>query len=230
MLLSAPPGVNLPHGEDVWETICMIRDIIRAAIAGDSTMQLTTWMEFHKPADGLWHRLGHEAFVIQKKLMKHTAERNGQRKRVCVTADTNLPFNAEECEMAYRGRTQEMIVTFVQGDATTVLTVKSGMTRLIIPRGLLREAARTPSGARSVADKPCSRCCEELIYTSAEETRTRELLHTTGIKGKVIALGLGEMTHVGIDNVMSIGTKARARSICMFGVRQTTRPEVNTPR
>jgi hypothetical protein len=168
--------------------------------------------------------------MMLTKLMKDSAEGNGQRLKGCVTEDMNLPLNAEECWTAYRGRTQEMNVNFMQGDATTVLTVKSGTARPIIPRGLPREAARTPSGARSAADKPCSRCCEELIYTSAEETRTRELLHMTGIKGKVIALGLGEMTHVDIDYVMSIGTKARARSICMFGVRLTTRPEVSTPR
>ncbi len=207
----------------------MICDIGRAATAGGLTMQLTMWMEPLEFADGPLRRLGHEAFMMPMKLMKGTAERNDQRPKGCITEDTNLPLNVGKCWAARRGRTQGTNVNFMRGDATIVVTMKSGTMRPIAPRGLLRETPRTPSGARSVAGKPYSRCCEALICTSAEKTRARGQSHKTGTREIADALRRGTVTRVGIDIAVSMGTEARAKCKCMDVERLVKKLGVNMP-
>ncbi len=162
--------------------------------------------------------------------MEDTAERSGQRNMGRTTADTNLQYNVESCDMMGRGGILEMIVMSMLDDATTAVAMTNGIKRQITPRGLQWQAARTPSGARGVADKLCCRRCVALSSASIGKMRTRELLHETGIREIVNALKLAMMTHVGIGNIASIGTRARTRRKSMDGVRQMRGPKRNTPR
>ncbi len=164
-----------------------------------------------RPADDPRRRRENETPATQTKLMEDTAEGGGQRNMGRTTADMNLQYHAESCDMTGRGGILEMIAMSMLGDATTAVTIMYDMKRQVAPRGPQRQAAKTPSGARSVAGKLCCRRCVALGSANIGKMRTRELPLETDIREIVNAFRLAMMTHVGIDSIASIGTGARTR-------------------